>query len=49
MEPPTFNTYVFDPESPTEMARLINQDRAVTQAMGGPLAGIANPLSPKHP
>lgn len=44
-QPPTFNTYVFDPESPTEMVRLINQDRAVTQAMGGPLVGIANPLS----
>jgi len=45
MEPPTSNTYVFDPESPTEMARLINQDRAVTQAMGGPLLGITDPSS----
>jgi len=45
MEPPTFSTYVFDPESPTEMARLINQDRVVTQAMGGPLSGIADPHS----
>lgn len=44
-EPPTINTYVFDPESPTEMARLITQDHVVTQAMGGPLAGIIDPLS----
>lgn len=39
------NTYVFDPENSTELARLINQDRVVTQAMGGPLSGIADPLS----
>jgi ubiquinone/menaquinone biosynthesis C-methylase UbiE len=32
------NTYVFDPESATELARLINQDRMLTRAMGGPLA-----------
>lgn len=43
MESPPTNTYVFDPESPTEMARLINQDRISTQAMGGPLSGIADP------
>src|SRR5581483_12528370 len=42
MEPP-INTYVFDSESPTEMARLINQDRTITQAMGGPLSGIPDP------
>jgi hypothetical protein len=40
---PLPNNYVFDPESPTEMARLINQDRMTTQAMGGPLAGIPAP------
>ncbi len=39
------NTYVFDPENSTELARLINQDRVVTQAMGGPLSGVADPLS----
>ncbi|MBA2395630.1 MAG: class I SAM-dependent methyltransferase [Ktedonobacteraceae bacterium] len=32
------NTYVFDTESPTELARLINQDQLITRAMGGPLA-----------
>ncbi len=45
MEPLPTNTYVFDSESPTEMARLINQDRIVTQAMSGPLSGIADPSS----
>jgi ubiquinone/menaquinone biosynthesis C-methylase UbiE len=45
MEQLPTNTYVFDPESPTEMARLINQDRIVTQAMEGPLSGIADPSS----
>lgn len=34
------NTYVFDPESATEMARLIALDRAITSAMGGPLQGV---------
>lgn len=34
------NTYVFDPESVAEMGRLMNQDRMVTHAMGGPLTGI---------
>jgi ubiquinone/menaquinone biosynthesis C-methylase UbiE len=34
------NTYVFDPEDATEMARLIHQDRVITQGMGGPLAGL---------
>src|SRR5207249_3256567 len=29
----------------TEMARLINQDRATTQVMGGPLSGIDDPFS----
>jgi SAM-dependent methyltransferase len=39
MEDPQ-NGYIFDPESAPEMARLINLDRAITEAMGGPLAGI---------
>lgn len=34
------NNYIFDPEDATEMARLINLDRAVTEGMGGPLAGL---------
>jgi SAM-dependent methyltransferase len=34
------NTYFVDPESPEEMARLINLDRVTTQAMGGPLSGL---------
>jgi ubiquinone/menaquinone biosynthesis C-methylase UbiE len=34
------NTYVLDPESPTEMARLINLDRVMTSAMGGPFSGV---------
>jgi SAM-dependent methyltransferase len=40
MENDANNTYVFDAESGAEMARLINQDRVVTQAMGGPLSGV---------
>jgi ubiquinone/menaquinone biosynthesis C-methylase UbiE len=43
MEANSHNTYVFDSESSTEMARLINQDRMMTQAMGGPLAGLDRP------
>lgn len=34
------NTYLLDPESPDEMARLLNMDRFVTKAMGGPLASL---------
>ena len=34
------NTYLLDTESPAEMARLINQERLLTQAMNGPLAGL---------
>jgi ubiquinone/menaquinone biosynthesis C-methylase UbiE len=34
------STYFFDPESTAEMARLIEQDRTMTKAMGGPLAGL---------
>lgn len=37
------NTYIFDPDSSTEMARLINLDRFMTQSMGGPLSGIPDP------
>ncbi len=33
-------SYIFDPESPQEMTRLINQDRFITESMGGPLAGM---------
>ena len=36
------NMYVLDPESPVEMARLIDLDRVVTKAMGGTLVGVAN-------
>jgi ubiquinone/menaquinone biosynthesis C-methylase UbiE len=35
------NTYMFDPESPAELARLINQDQMQTRAMGGPFAGLS--------
>jgi ubiquinone/menaquinone biosynthesis C-methylase UbiE len=40
MDTPTSNqhTYILDPESPTELARLIHFDQVVTRAMGGPLA-----------
>jgi SAM-dependent methyltransferase len=34
------NTYFLDPESATEMARLIEQDRAMTKAMGGALSHL---------
>jgi ubiquinone/menaquinone biosynthesis C-methylase UbiE len=34
------NGYVLDPESPTELARLIMLDQAITKSMGGPLVGI---------
>ncbi len=34
------NTYIFDPESPQEMARLIEQERFVTKAQGGTFAGL---------
>lgn len=32
------HTYILDPESPVEMARLIHFDQITTRAMGGPLA-----------
>jgi ubiquinone/menaquinone biosynthesis C-methylase UbiE len=34
------NTYIYDPEDATELARLIHLDRVITQGMGGPLAGL---------
>ncbi len=43
IEPPTGgNVYFNDPESGAEMARLIDQDRLMTQGMGGPLPERAN-------
>ncbi len=36
------NVYFNDPESGAEMARLIDQDRLITQGMGGPLPERAN-------
>src|SRR5947208_7210174 len=36
------NTYIVDPESPEEMARLMSLDRMTTRAMGGPLVGISD-------
>lgn len=38
--PDTTNTYIFDPESPAEMGRLINQGRQLTASMGGVFAGL---------
>jgi SAM-dependent methyltransferase len=35
------NTYALDPESPEEMARLMNLDRMSTHGMGGVFAGLA--------
>jgi SAM-dependent methyltransferase len=40
------DTYVLDPESPVEMTRLIDLDRIITKAMGGPLSGMAE--LPEH-
>ncbi len=34
------NTYILDAENPVEMARLIDLDRVITKAMGGPLSGV---------
>jgi len=39
------HTYVFNPESPTEMARLLNQGRMLTHAMGGPFSGLSDTSS----
>jgi ubiquinone/menaquinone biosynthesis C-methylase UbiE len=38
------NTYFFDPESATEMARLINLARMFSTYMGGPLAEQTDPV-----
>jgi SAM-dependent methyltransferase len=35
------NTYALDPESPEEMARLIELDRVSTRSMGGVFSGLA--------
>jgi len=37
------NTYLLDAGNPSEVARLIDQDRIFTKAMGGPLAGLPDP------
>src|SRR5438552_350448 len=39
-ETPRKSTYALDSESPMEMTRLIEQYRRVSQAMGGPFAGL---------
>jgi ubiquinone/menaquinone biosynthesis C-methylase UbiE len=36
------NSYIFDPESPAEMARLTNQARALTKGMGNVFVGLTN-------
>ncbi|HLG66156.1 MAG TPA: class I SAM-dependent methyltransferase [Ktedonosporobacter sp.] len=36
-DPSKNHTYILDPESPVEMARLIHFDQITTKAMGGPL------------
>ncbi len=48
MEATPHQTYILDPYSPAELARLINQDRMLSQAMGGPLAGVADQVSLKN-
>ncbi len=40
-ETPGKSTYALDAENPLEMTRLIEQQRRVAQAMGGPFAGLA--------
>jgi SAM-dependent methyltransferase len=35
------NTYIFDPESSTELGRLMNQDRQLTKGMGGVFTGLS--------
>jgi ubiquinone/menaquinone biosynthesis C-methylase UbiE len=41
-------TYVLNPESQTEMVRLIKQGRMITRGMGGPLSSIPDPSRLKH-
>lgn len=38
---PSKNNYVFDGESPEEMARLINQDQLLTRTMGGVFPSVS--------
>ncbi|HYU76857.1 MAG TPA: class I SAM-dependent methyltransferase [Ktedonobacteraceae bacterium] len=47
VDKPEKGGYVLDPESPAEMARLIQLDRFMTKGMGGPLVGV-NDLSSIH-
>jgi ubiquinone/menaquinone biosynthesis C-methylase UbiE len=42
------NIYFNDPESGAEMARLIDQDRLITQGMGGPLPEQSNDFAGLH-
>jgi predicted O-methyltransferase YrrM len=44
-DPTESNTYMIDHESAAEMARLLNQDRIFTEAMGGLLSERANDFS----
>ncbi len=49
VEPPTeSNVYFNDPESGVEMARLVDQDRLITQGMGGPLSEQSNDFAGLH-
>lgn len=41
MESSPSNTYIFDPESGSELARLINQESMLTSGMGGVLKGLS--------
>ncbi len=41
------STYLSDPESGAEMARLIDQDRLITKGMGGLLAELAPEMLPR--
>lgn len=42
MTNPEGGRYIFDVNDPAEMARLIEQDRFTTRAMGGPFAGLSS-------
>jgi hypothetical protein len=39
------SSYMFDAESPEELARLISWDQLTTRNMGGALSGIPDPSS----
>lgn len=47
-QPQEENSYVMDAESATEMARLLNQERLMTQGMGGLFAERGGELSDIH-